>query len=112
MSPHAGVAIGLELLSYRERVGLAFAASLPGCLQSIGDARQRLHVVTDLVGNDVGLREISRRAEAFVELLEEGEIEVDLAIRRAIKGSHCGLPEPACRPGGTREQHEDGRLVL
>ena len=39
------------------------------------DAGQRLDVVTELVREDVGLREIARRAELPLQLAEEPEIE-------------------------------------
>ena len=32
VSPHARIAISLEFLPHRKRVGLTFAGSLPGCL--------------------------------------------------------------------------------
>ena len=37
-------------------------------------------MVADLVRDDVGLGEVTGRAERRVELLEEAEVEVDLAV--------------------------------
>ena len=42
------------------------------------DAGQRLHVMSDLVREDVCLGEIPRGAEALLQLVEEAQIEVDV----------------------------------
>ena len=77
--PDAGEAVGLQLQPHRELVGLLLAsrAAARRCTFS-RDAEQVLHVVADLVRDHVRLREIARRAEAPLELVEEGQVEIDL----------------------------------
>ena len=94
MSPHAGVAVGLQLETHRQRVRAARIRTLHLPHLPFG-AGQRLHVVADLVREDVGLREVARRAEAALQLVEEPEIEIDLAIARTVerpgRGARAGL---------------------
>ena len=47
----------------------------------------------DLVRDDVGLGEVARRAEALIELLEEREVEIDLAVGGAVERPHRRLAE-------------------
>ena len=111
VSPHAGVAVGLQFLPHRERIGFAFTGTLPGRLHSSRHACQRLHVMTDFVRDHVGLCEVSGRTESFVEIPEEGEVEIDLAVGRTVEGTHRGLTEAACRSRGVGEEDEHWRLV-
>ena len=59
-----------------------------GAVHLVADAEQVLHVVADLVGEHVGLREVAGGAEAARELAEEVEVDVDLAVGRAVEGPH------------------------
>src|SRR5262245_12360538 len=65
VSPDAGEAVRLELLPNRERVRLGPADAVARGHDALGDAQQRLHVMPDLVGDDVRLREVARGAEAI-----------------------------------------------
>ena len=62
-------------------------------------------MVAHLVRDDVGLGEVARRPEALVELPEEGDVEVDLAVGRAVERARppprrCRRPSrPARRRG-------------
>src|SRR3954466_12601317 len=67
-----------------------------------------LDVMAELVGDDGGLREITRRAKALVQLLEETEIEIHLLIERAIKRPHRRLSLSAARRGTVAEQYHLG----
>src|SRR2546428_795468 len=62
MSPDAGEAIGLQLDGDRRSL----------------DPHQILDVMTELVGDDIRLREIARRAEASRQFVEEAQVEVHL----------------------------------
>ena len=64
IGPDAGEAIGLQLHAHLERIGLALVHALPRRLDLIGDAEQLLHVVADLMRDDIGLGEIAGRFEA------------------------------------------------
>src|SRR4030095_16113717 len=88
-----------------------FARSLRGRLQLSCNASQRLNVMTDLVGDDVGLREVSGNSESLIELPEEGQIEIHLAVGGAIERSHCGLAQATRRLRGVGEEDEHWGLV-
>jgi hypothetical protein len=52
-------------------------------------------MMADLVRNDVRLREIARRTEPRIEIVEEGEVEIDLLILLTVEGTHGRLSEAA-----------------
>ena len=62
-SPHAGQAVGLELHPHRERVRLGSELCLHRWVHLVGMPSDVLDVVTDLVGDDVGLGEVAGRAK-------------------------------------------------
>ena len=77
VGPDAGEAVGLELLAHGQLVGPVGVVVLqPADL--VVDAQQVLDVVAELVGEDVGLGEVPRRAEAVGQLPEEAEVDVRL----------------------------------
>ena len=111
MAPDAGVAVGLQFHPHRQFVGLRCDARDRACCDAPGrDAEQRLDVMTDLVRDHVGLREVARRAEALVELAEERQIEIELVIGRAIERP-AAADEPPHADCTAVEQHEDRLLV-
>ena len=77
------------------------------------DPEQVLHVVADLVCDDVGLREVAGRPESRAELAEEAQIEVHGAVGRAVEGADVGRRRPAAA-GRDRivEEDELGVVVL
>src|SRR5690348_8233905 len=80
LGPHAGVAVGLQLGAY----GLALGAGARGVRER---AEEILHVVPVLVRDDVALRERSGvGAELRAHVREERDVEVDLAVVRAVEG--------------------------
>jgi len=68
-------------------------------------------VVAELVGEDVGLREVAGRAEAPLQLVVEAEVDVDLFVAGAVERAGRGLGEAAGRLDGVTEQYELGVLV-
>ncbi len=94
--PDAGEAVGLQLDAHAERVRLRLAAAPAQRVDLVHDAELVLHVVADLVGDDVGLGELARRAEALLEHLVEAQVDVDLAGR---SGSRTAPSPPG--PGRT-----------
>ena len=92
IGPDSGVAIGLELDADGDGVGhsrIAFHFSADSLL----DAGDFLHVVADLVGNYVGLREFAGSAELIFEFGEEAEVEINLFVTGTVKGAGGGLGE-------------------
>ena len=103
--PHAGVAIGLQLAAHRIRLGAGAAARHARS----NSADQVLDVVAVFVRDDIGLRELARRAEAIGELVEEREIEIDVAVARAIKRAGGRLAFAAAGRGFSIVDGERGR---
>ena len=68
-------------------------------------------MVADLVRDDVGLREVARRAEALAKLVVEGEVYVDALVAGAVEGPDCGAPRTAGRVGLAVEENERRRAV-
>src|SRR5690242_9106778 len=76
----AGEAIGLQFDAHLQSIRLGLAHALPHRLHLIHDAEQLLHVMADLVGDDIGLREIALYAEAVLQLLVEVEVNINLLV--------------------------------
>src|SRR5262249_4596102 len=82
------------------------------------DAEQVLHVVADLVRDHVGLREPAglaadvATAKARRNLIEEGGIEVDLLIGRAIERAHGALRHPAAIGAGLAAVEDQDRRAI
>src|SRR5438105_9327112 len=70
-----------------------------------------LHVVPELVRNDIRLREIAGRAESLRQLVEESQVEIDFAIPRAVERTGRGLRRAARRLDRVAEEHDAGGLV-
>src|SRR5204862_6806850 len=102
VAPDTGIAVGLELERHRQRILLIRTRRLSSPHLRVG-AHKRLHVMSELVGDDVGAREITRRPETALQLAEEPQIEVDLVIRGAVEGAGRGLREPAAGLVGVAE---------
>src|SRR5262249_48841652 len=103
---------GLELETDGQSVGLALRARVfLGARDPVGDAQEVLDVVADLVRDHVGLGEVAGRAEAAGHLVEEREVEVDLAGRRAIERPDRGRRHAARRVHGAVEEDELRRRV-
>ena len=102
MSPHAGVTIGLQLDAHRALVRVAAER------RALERAGEILHVMSDLVRQHVGLREIAWRAELLVKIVEEAQIEIDLAIARTVERPGRRARQPARRLNRVAE--EDGRV--
>ena len=106
IAPQPGKTVGLQFQLYGQciRLGLADAAlRLPDL---VADTQQVLHVMADLVGNDVGLGEVTGRPVPLFEVLEEGEVDVDLVIGRAVERSHRGCCHAAGGLYGAGEHHQ------
>ncbi len=91
------------------------ASALPHALAQrldlIGDAQELLHVMADLVGEDVGLGEVALYAEAVLQLLIEVEVDINLLVARAVEGTHLRQPHAASRAHAAGEQHQRGIAI-
>src|SRR5581483_11254868 len=79
VSPHARVAIGLQLHPHGPRVRIAIERF------PIDHSGKVLDVVPDLVRNHIGLGEIARCLEAPLQLGEEAEVQIDAPVSRTIE---------------------------
>jgi hypothetical protein len=61
-----------------------------------------LDMVSNLVRDDIGLREISGRTEATRELIEELGVDVDSLVVRAVEWPHRRLAHSTGRPRPAR----------
>src|SRR5689334_11486757 len=100
MRPHTGVAVGLQLGSHP-----VAGRALSPLLRAPERALQVLHVMSELVGDDVLLRE---RASAGTELslqhLEEVGVEVGGLVYRAIERPDVARGGPTAGVGLAAEQ--------
>ena len=69
-------------------------------------------MVPDFMGDHIGLGEITRCAESFLEVAIEREVDVDLLIARTIKRPHRRLPHAAGGLHCTIKQHQLWLTVL
>ena len=84
MAPHAREAVGLQLHADRERI-LEVGALLLRAAHLLVDPEDVLHVVPELVRDDVRLCEVARCPEPARELVEEAQVEVDALVGRAVE---------------------------
>ena len=52
-------------------------------------------MVAHLMGDDIGLGEVAGGAEVVAQFVVEGQVDIDLAIARAVEGTHGRLPQAA-----------------
>src|ERR1051325_81413 len=100
--PDAGEAVGLELAADGDRRRAASARALAHAREP----EQLLHVMTDLVGDHVRLREVAGRAEPIAELAEEVEVEIDALVAGTIERTDGRFRHPARGAHRAGEEHE------
>ena len=112
IGPDAGIAVGLQFLAHQQAV-VAFhpRTALAGRLHLPGNAEQRLDVMTDLMGDHIGLGEVACSGKAPGHLVEELQVEVDLLIARAVERADRRTGEAAGRVHAAAKQHK-GRVAI
>ena len=80
------------------------------------DAEQILHVMPDLVGDHVGLRELASlagiaAAEPVLQIAEERGVEVNALVVGTIERAHRGARGAAGRTGRAGKHHQGGRAI-
>ena len=81
VAPDAGKAVGLQFEPHGQGIGLAFRQAGLSLLDRTEHPHQVLHVVADLMTDDVGPCEVAAGAQPALELVEETQVEVDAAVR-------------------------------
>src|SRR5829696_2574973 len=112
VGPDAGKAVGLQLDPHRQGIGVALAHALLHLLGLGADAQKVLDVMADLMGDHVGLRELAGHAKAALQVVEEGEVEIDPLVGRAIERSHRRLADAAFGARGVAVEHQLGLAIL
>src|SRR5215510_4554289 len=67
--------------------------------------------MADFVRDDIGLCEVAGSPEPLVELAEERQVEIHLAIRGTVEGSNLRPTDATARLSGAVKQHEHRRHV-
>jgi len=111
MRPDTGEEVSLKLEANGEAVEFGLADAAARRLHFVGDAEQVLHVMSDLVRDDVGLGEIAGRAKAVAQFPIKAEIDVNAAILRAIERTGGAAGKSATGLGLIREEDEPRLLV-
>src|SRR5262249_18526716 len=111
VAPDSGEAVRLQLDAHRLRVARPLRRAAAEVLPVAHQPELVLDVMTDLVGDDIGAREIARRAEALRKLPEELQIQIDVLVAGTVERAHRRAGEPACRIDATLEQRELRLLV-
>ena len=107
VGPHAGEAVGLQL-----EIDTATLGPGDALLHAAHGAEQVLHMMAVLVRHDVGLRERSAgRAELAPQLVEEPEVEVDVAVVGTVERPDVGGCRTTAGLDLIREQPRLRRLV-
>src|SRR6185312_8171178 len=104
--PNACQKICLQLEPDRELIVFRLTHSTARRLYTIANTEQILHVMSNFVGDDVGLCEIASCTQAFLELTEKTEVDVNASILRTIKRTSGAAGEPATGLNQVREEHE------
>jgi hypothetical protein len=110
ISPHARVAICLQLESYRQRIGATLVRPLSRRVEPPHHAGQVLHVVANLVRDHVSLGEIAGGPEAARELVEKRGVEVELAVTGTMENDPAAAADRT-PSAPSAEQNERRRLV-
>ena len=106
--PEAGEAIGLQLHLHLDVVGGGPAGGALRLLRLGQDAQQVLHLVSDLVRDHIGLRELAGLA---AEVAERG-VEINRLVDRAIERPHGALRDAAARGvGHPAIEHQHRRAI-
>ena len=95
MGPQPGEAIGLQFQAHAQRIGLRNTGARTEPVDPLGDAHQFLHMMSDLVGDHIGLRKVAGRAQARFQHLVKAQVDVDLFIAGAIERPHRRAPGAA-----------------
>src|SRR5215475_4715522 len=111
-SPNAGEKICLQFEPDREPIVFSFADPTTRRLHTIGNAEQILHVMSNFVRYDVGLREIPSCTQAALEFMEKSQVDVNASIFWTIERTSGPAREPAAGPSLVREEHQLRLLVL
>ena len=117
MRPYSCKTIGLQLDSDLKLIGFNPIYATLQLLHARQDAQQILHVVTNFMGDHIGLRKLAALTpyvatpEPQLKIPKKCGVEIDLSIIRTIEGSHRGLRISTSRKRSTSEHRQRRRFV-
>ncbi len=111
MRPDAGVEIRLKLDADAHAVGIGLAHAGHLAVRLVQRAQQVLHVVAHLMRNHIRVGKIAVGTQLLLHAGEEGEVDIEFFVGRAVERPHGGLALPAGSAGGTRIKHQRRGLV-
>ena len=106
MGPNPRKIISLQFQTDRCSIGCELVSLPPNLGDLLTVTQQVLDVMCHLMGNHVGLREISRSVVTPLELFKERRRHVNLLISWTVKRSHRRVGRSACRPDRIRKQDQ------
>ena len=109
---HSGKEVRLQFQANRILVVFDLGNLLTNLIELIGVAKQVLNVVTDFVGDHVGLSKVPRCTELASQLAEEGCVEINLFIGRAIERTRAAAGHAASTVDLVFEQDQRRFLVF
>lgn len=109
---HSGKEVRLQFQANRILVVFDLGNLLTNLIELIGVAKQVLNVVTDFVSDHVGLSEIPRCTELASQLAEEGCVEINFFIGRAIERSRAAAGHAASTVDLVFEQNQRWFFVV
>ncbi|MNI54892.1 hypothetical protein D3C73_1098120 [compost metagenome] len=85
IGPDSGEIIALQLEADLIFVVFGLAQALAERIQLLRSAQQSLHMMPDFMGDHVSHGEIAGRLEALLQLIVEAEVNIQLAVARAVE---------------------------
>src|SRR5690606_37517336 len=107
MPPDPGETVGLQLLAYRQAVDHRCRFTLSGAAHLLSDTEDGLDMMSYLVGHHIGVGKVPRRTELAIQITEEAQVQIHLAIGRAIEGAdrRAGAATGGSNPPAEHDQH-------
>ena len=85
VGPDSGEIVSLQLQPHGRFVSGKFIAASPDLIDLVHEPGQDLNMVGDLVGNDVGLGEVTGCLVTLGQLIKKRRVDIDNLVRRAIE---------------------------
>ena len=112
VGPDTGVVVGKEFQTHADLIG-SHLVGLVHLLMGLAENAERvLHMVADLVGNDIGIGEgITLDTQLALHLREEGQVDIQFLVTGAIERTYGSRSRATGRVDLIGKQYQRGRLV-
>src|SRR5262245_44733242 len=95
MCPDACEIVRLEFETHRHAIRLRLAAGSAGLVDTMGVGEQALQVMTNLLSDHISSRKLTWCPQLSFERVIERQVNVNLAVTRAVEGADRGVSTPA-----------------